>query len=117
MSYLFKSMIAALALATAATPDAAAEPWVETRSIRVAYDDLDVSNPAGAETLLRRIKTATAKVCGRGPSPKLIRATVHHKACVDAAMSRGVMEANIPLVTAMFTGSFDGKAAAQTAAR
>jgi UrcA family protein len=115
MSHLFTSMIAAALVSAAAGAPAAAQPWVETRSVRVAYDDLDMSSPAGAKTLLLRMKAATLKVCGRTPPQMLIKETIQHKACLDGAMSRAVMEANIPQVTALFTGSSDG--GARTAVR
>jgi UrcA family protein len=117
MSHLFKSMIAAALVFAAAGAPAAAQPWAETRSVRVAYDDLDMSSPAGAKTLLLRMKAATVKVCGRAPWNMLIKETMRHKACVDGAMSRAVMEANIPQVTALFAGSFAGGLVAPTAVR
>lgn len=118
MSHLVRSMIAAaLVLAPAGASSAVAQPPAETRSIRVAYDDLDMSSPAGAKALLLRLKAATSKVCGRAPWNMLITESMHHKACVDSAMSRAVMEANIPQVTELFIGSFDGRSIAQSTLR
>jgi UrcA family protein len=43
------------------TPSYASEEPVETR--RVQFDDLDLSKPAGARTLYKRIRGAAGRVC------------------------------------------------------
>lgn len=114
MSVFIKSIFASLVLTVAFSTEARAEPRMATRTIQIAYDDLNLSSRAGAETLLRRVKSATRKVCG--PAPLLarqIREAKQYRACVDHAMTRAAMEAGDPTVMAVLTGA----AGAQTAAR
>lgn len=60
--------VAATALVLlAAAPISNAEPVV--REARVSYADLNLSTPAGVQTLQRRIRAAVKAVCG--PTPEL----------------------------------------------
>ena len=63
MSCTFKIAIAAAFAAIALAPAAIADAGREVVFVRVAYGDLNLSSPAGAETLLKRIKIAARKVC------------------------------------------------------
>jgi len=104
MSHTFK-IAAALVLATAIiAPAAAAQAARQPASIKVSHADLDLSAKAGAETLLRRMKSATARICGERPSPKQIQATVRHTACTREAMTAAVAALDISTVTALFHG-------------
>jgi UrcA family protein len=114
MSVFIKSIFAGLALTLVVSTDARAETRMATRSINVSYQDLDLSSGAGAETLMRRVKAASRKVCG--PAPLLarqIREAIQYRACIDQAVTRAAMEAGNPTVVAVLTGA----AGAQTAAR
>jgi len=67
-SYLFApALFAAAVLATASAVSAeksfTVPAWGEARSATVRYADLDLTTPAGAERLERRIEFAIAKVC------------------------------------------------------
>ena len=80
--------LAAAALAGAfATPALAAD---ETVSVTVAYADLDVADPAGADTLTQRIGTAVEKVCHR-PDIRNLKAMVAWEECKADALA-GAME-------------------------
>ncbi len=105
---------AALFLAGALlVPAAAAEPPVQTASIKVSHADLNLASRAGASTLLRRMERATIKVCGERPSPRLIQATARHAACTHSAMKDAVAALNVQTVTALF----EGRAGTEMAAR
>ncbi len=82
------TVLAAAALAGGlATPAAAAD---ETVSVTVAFADLDVADPAGAEALTRRIDSAVAKVCAR-PDIRNLKAMVAWEECKSDAIA-GAME-------------------------
>lgn len=63
MSPTLKSAVAALILSAALSPAAFAQPSGEYVSTRIAFDDLDMSAPAGAGILLKRIQSAANNVC------------------------------------------------------
>ena len=54
-------------------------------SLDVPYADLNLSHPAGAETMLNRIKAAAARVCGGRPDGRERQAAVHYRTCVQSA--------------------------------
>jgi UrcA family protein len=59
---------AAIAGVVMASATVAQEPRVVI-STRVSYADLDLSTPAGARAMLRRIERAAGRVCGQSHSP------------------------------------------------
>jgi UrcA family protein len=114
MSRLNISVIAAaLALTALACPAATAHAQVQAGSLRVSYDDLNLSSPKGAETLMRRLNAAADKVCGWRPSPRQLRAVIRFKACMNDSVSRAVAEVNSPQLTALHTGRTGMVAAAR----
>ena len=76
--------------------------------VHVAYNDLDLQSPAGAQTLLERLKRAAYRACGG--DPKLHRAyrtrpekTIKvYEECRADAMKRAVDQINAPLVARMY---------------
>lgn len=72
--------LAALAFAVSATP-AAAE---QQKTVRVPYNDLNVSTQAGVATLESRIRAAIRTVCG-APVPRDLRAEQARKRCSKRA--------------------------------
>ena len=60
--YLFAVLAAATCLAQPLS--AGAQGTVERTSIRVFYGDLDLTKPAGMQTLMGRLKAASLQVCG-----------------------------------------------------
>ena len=90
-----KSIVTVLAAATLAsgfaTPAFAADaPVEETVSVVVPYGDLDVADPAGADTLTQRIDTAVEKVCHR-PDIRDLKGMVAFEECKADALA-GAME-------------------------
>lgn len=102
-----KSTLIAAALAftslTAIAP-AQADDWSQrVPQIDVPYGDLNLSNPAGAQVMLRRIKSAASKVCGGYPYPAA-GTVLRYRRCVRTATDGAVAQLNAPLVTALHTG-------------
>jgi UrcA family protein len=113
MSRVLNSVIIALALISTSSVPLSAQVAAETTSVRVVYGDLNLSTKSGAQTLFKRMRVATSKVCGSRPAPKQIAAQQRHRICTLDAMLRAVAEINSPLVTAMFTGMAGEKTAAR----
>jgi UrcA family protein len=67
--------------------------------VRVNVRDLDPSTPAGAQTLLRRIRYAAELVCG-DPYVYDLADRAQRFRCRAEAIDRAVREADIPLLTA-----------------
>ena len=76
-----------LALQTASAGDDALP------SRRVSYADLDISKPAGAKVLYRRIEAAAHQVCGF-EGMKGLAATDRSRACIDQAITAAVTQVN-----------------------
>lgn len=91
MSCTFKIALAAAFAAMALTPPATAGVGNEEISVSIAYGDLNLSSPIGAETLLKRIKMAARKVCNKSSTltPLVPRAEITcRRATVDATVAR-----------------------------
>ena len=87
---------AALALSTCLIANfaAAATP---TKSVTVSFADLDLSKPAGAQTLYKRIKGAARRVCG----PKDYFTQKSWRQCYDGAIADAVSQIDRPSLTAL----------------
>ena len=70
------------------------------RSIRVSYGELDLTKPAGAESLYRRIRKAAFTVCGAYDSPMPWSYTAK-SACFKTAVDEAVSKVNSPLLTSV----------------
>ena len=68
----------------------------------VSFRDLNLSTPAGAATLYRRIKSAAESVCGYEETD--FRAQISWRACVRRAVDDAVAKVNSPQLTALHTG-------------
>ncbi|MCE9523184.1 MAG: UrcA family protein [Alphaproteobacteria bacterium] len=76
----------------------------DVATLDVPYADLNLSHPAGAETMLNRIKAAAARVCGGKPDAREMHAAVHYRTCVQTATQSAVAQLNATRVTALYTG-------------
>ena len=74
----------------------------DVRSVTVSYGDLDLSSPAGANTLYRRIQAAARQVCGHAGADLIEQST--WRGCYRNAIGEAVDKVNNPLLTAMHTG-------------
>jgi UrcA family protein len=72
----------------------------EVPSVTIRYTDLDLSKPAGAETLYRRIQAAARTVCGVYKA-KDLQQIAFARDCYTATVASAVMTINRPLVTAL----------------
>ena len=79
--------------------------------VTVSYADLDVSHPAGAAVLYRRIHTAAKEICS--PLESRIDAGMQLDACIDAAVLDAVKAVNRPALSAVL----DAKRRTSPAAR
>lgn len=84
----------ALAPASAAT--------IERASQRVSYADLNLDHQAGAEVMLHRIRNAADWVCGDRIGRMSLREHLALRACVRAAMNKGVSDVGRPVLTTLF---------------
>ncbi|MDB6083629.1 MAG: hypothetical protein JWN43_1510 [Gammaproteobacteria bacterium] len=84
-------LCAATTLVALQTPASAADDALPTR--RVSYADLDISKPAGAKVLYRRIEAAAQEVCGMQRHNEL--ATMgRNRACIEEAIAKAVTQVN-----------------------
>lgn len=70
--------------------------------ISVAYDDLNVSHPAGARVLLARIEAAASIVCGGVPETSDLKMQMFYRSCARDATARAVAGVGQPLVAALY---------------
>lgn len=100
------SLLAAAALVTGFATEATASPSNEgtTVSRKVAFPDLDISQPQGAKALLHRIRNAASYVCAGGATEPLQYTSRSYRKCVRDAQDRAVADVHNPMVTALHTG-------------
>jgi UrcA family protein len=92
------------ALAVAGLPGAHAsekDKLIEGRSSIVKFADLNLQNPAGAETLYRRIQHAAEKVCWDSRDIHVLNDVARRK-CVESAVAKAVNDVNKPFLTALY---------------
>ena len=110
--------IAALAIASLSVGAQAQPIYVSSiPQIDVFYADLNLSSPAGAEVMLRRIRFAAASVCGGRPDGREIADATRFRACVAAAVSNAVAEVNAAMVSQFHAGSARGLRASYVSVR
>ena len=78
------------------------------QSVAVDYADLNLSGPAGARTLLGRIRAASSLVCHAAApaTPMLLGRVQGYRSCVNATMGRAVETLGAPVVTALYANQF-----------
>jgi UrcA family protein len=97
---LLASGLAAVALGLASAQSFATTSADGVRSIEVSFAELDLTKPAGAETLYKRIKKAAFVVCGAYDSPM----SWNHAAktqCFKNAVDEAVARVNSPLLSSL----------------
>ncbi|MGH6992613.1 MAG: UrcA family protein [Caulobacteraceae bacterium] len=73
-------------------------------SVRVQTADLDLSSPAGAHALLRRIDSAAEAACGGAPDIRLLTQMQAYKSCRATAIQNAVTQAHSAMVAAIASG-------------
>lgn len=99
-----KSLICTLAFLAAAPAAAHAATSTEPdNTVRVEYSDLDLSQPAGAAKMLRRLDDAATEACGAWQvSAVEYRWAVQRSACHAASLSSAVTALGAPRVTELY---------------
>jgi UrcA family protein len=92
---------ALVAIAAIAAP-ATALAGVDTYSARIRFSDLQLDQPADADLMIQRIRSAALKVCGQAPAGRELRDRQSHSACLSATMDAAVQQVNAPLVRARY---------------
>jgi UrcA family protein len=98
-------------LALVGAPAQAGESADAARHMVVSFKDLNLSSTEGVTALYRRIKGAAQQVCEAWDTSRLSQAQA--QACVNAAVSRAVVQINSPLLTSLYRAQF-GNAAQET---
>jgi UrcA family protein len=99
-SRLTRAGLAAFAVCTSLIAySASAEPKVKTQA--VSYADLDLSKPAGAQTLYKRIKAAARHVCGPVDRYTYVTPSQTFRQCFDQAIADAVAQVDRPSLTAL----------------
>lgn len=84
-----------LVLTALVASGALAQSTNDTVNIRVRFDDLNLSSPAGVDTLRRRVRTAALSVCGSAPRvADLTRFSLYQQCVRDAEGSASAQVAN-----------------------
>jgi UrcA family protein len=73
------------------------------RNVTVSYAEFDLSKPAGAEALYRRIKRAAFLVCGGEDSPITWNRSQKDQ-CISTSVGEAVAKVNAPLLSALHQG-------------
>lgn len=95
---LARAGIVALALCTCAVAYGA-EPKVKSQA--VSYADLDLSKPAGAQTLYKRIQKAARRVCGPVDNYTFITPAKAFRQCYEQSIAEAVAQVDRPSLTAL----------------
>jgi UrcA family protein len=68
---------------------------------KVSFADLDISKPAGAKTLYRRIVIAADHVCQNASRDVFNRDPIKERQCVNQAIDNAVKAVNSPALSAL----------------
>jgi UrcA family protein len=104
---LFAAALTLAAFAAVVPAKASNVSGGDVPSLDVTYSDLNLANRGGAETLLRRIRSAASVVCGGDPRNgafRDVRISRQYRACVRTAVDGAVRQVNAPLLTALHLG-------------
>jgi hypothetical protein len=97
---LTRAGLAAIAVCTCLVSfSAAADPGV--KSISVSYADLDLSKPAGTQTLYARIKAAARRVCGPVDNYTFVTPSKTFRKCYEKSIADAVVQVDRPSLTAL----------------
>jgi UrcA family protein len=104
MTFRTTALLAAALMAVAACP-ALAQPAGEAKAANVHYADLDLTNPAGAMKLYRRIEATADYVCGGRPATAMEReAEAAYATCMRTTVASAIRDTHAPLLIALVEG-------------
>jgi UrcA family protein len=96
------TFVALACIAHAGTAQASESPLTK----KVVYQDLNLDSEPGAKALYARLLFAAKEVCTPYESIELSQRRIW-QTCVDNAMASAVKEINKPMVTALYSQSFN----------
>ena len=94
--------VAALGLSATASADPSASITIERTRIEVHYGDLDLDKPAGAKTMMFRLRNASVEACGGQPFILEVRERRIFKTCLRQTMAAAIDDLKSPQVAALF---------------
>ena len=86
------TLLMGASLATAAGAEGLMAGPDGVRQARVSYADLDLSTPAGLQTMNGRIDQAATRVCGPQPAPYQLQSIAEFRACKATATNAAGIE-------------------------
>jgi UrcA family protein len=95
--------VAALTAFAITSNPAYAGPQDDPPTVIVRYDDLNLVNHAGQETLYQRLRTAANTVCVPIDQSQLAR-KMKGRQCYEQALSAAVIDVNDPGLSALHSG-------------
>ena len=95
--------VAALTASAITSSPAYAGPQDDPPTIIVRYDDLNLVNHAGQETLYQRLRTAANTVCVPTDQSQLAR-KMKGRQCYEQALSAAVVDVNDPGLSSLHSG-------------
>lgn len=100
MHYLMAAAMLVVGFAQAGKADN--QSLTDIPRITVAYDDVNIATPRGADVVLARIVNAARQVCASGSGLRGVREAQEIRQCVRAATQAAVREINAPQLSALF---------------
>jgi UrcA family protein len=94
--------VALIGLSAAAHAEQATSISLERTSIQVPYGDLDLNHPAGAKTMMFRLRNASTDACGGLPNIREMRERRVFKICLRQTMAAAVNDLGSAQVAALF---------------
>ena len=107
MKFVATAVLGVLPLLTLSANCPAAALSDDVRTQIVKFADLDLTRPAGAQTLYHRIQGAARTVCEVDDGADLDRAP--YQQCVSAAIARAVVNIDAPLLTEYHQSATHGR--------
>ena len=101
MKYLNAVLVGALTFYPLPWDCLAAAPSNDVRTEVVGFADLDLTRPAGAHELYRRIEHAARDVCDPYASGRYVL-SMPYRDCKNQAIRRAVADVDAPLLTARY---------------
>lgn len=81
----------------------------KSRSITVSYSDVNLSHPAGIETLYSRLRNAASMACGPKEHPRDILKRRDWRQCVASALDSAVEEIAVPELQKLHLAATGGR--------
>lgn len=99
---LIACAVAVAGLSATASADPSTSITLERTHIDVPYGDLDLDNPAGAKTMMFRLRNASMQACGGQPFILEVRERRIFKTCLRQTMAAAIDDLKSPQVAALF---------------